>query len=150
VVTHLEDEPADAYAAVLRCGLAPGVRVQQLERTPELVRFRLDGHVAALDRTMAAQIRVEPLPLGATSGEAKRRLSEAALGETVVVSGLAPTLIGPQRRRLLDLGLVPGTEVTPELTSALGDPAAYRIRGALVALRRAQAQQVEIGPEGEL
>ena len=39
------------------------------------------------------------------------------------------------RRRLLDLGLTPGTSVECELKSPSGDPAAYRIRGALIALR---------------
>ena len=51
---------------------------------------------------------------------------------------------GAQRRRLLDLGLVRGTPVTRELTSAGGDPVAYRIRGALIALRRTQAAWIRI------
>ena len=36
--------------------------------------------------------------------------------------------------------------MTPELTSAAGDPVAYRIRGALIALRRAQAGLIRIEP----
>lgn len=46
------------------------------------------------------------------------------------------------RRRLLDLGLTPGTWVECELKSPSGDPAAYRIRGALIALRRKDAALV--------
>lgn len=46
------------------------------------------------------------------------------------------------RRRLLDLGLTPGTRVECELISPSGDPAAYRIRGALIALRRRDAALV--------
>lgn len=46
------------------------------------------------------------------------------------------------RRRLLDLGLTPGTQVECELKSPSGDPAAYRIRGALIALRRRDAALV--------
>jgi Fe2+ transport system protein FeoA len=38
--------------------------------------------------------------------------------------------------------VVRGAEVTPELVSANGDPIAYRIRGALIALRRAQAAEI--------
>ena len=38
------------------------------------------------------------------------------------------------------------TTMIPELTSAAGDPVAYRIRGALIALRRAQAGLVWIEP----
>jgi Fe2+ transport system protein FeoA len=39
---------------------------------------------------------------------------------------------------------VRGTEIVPELVSAGGDPVAYRIRGALVALRREQAEWIRI------
>lgn len=46
------------------------------------------------------------------------------------------------RRRCLDLGLLPGTEVEAVMDSPLGDPVAYRIRGALIALRREDAEGV--------
>ena len=39
------------------------------------------------------------------------------------------------RRRLLDIGLIPGTRVTCTAVSPAGDPAAYLIRGAVIALR---------------
>jgi Fe2+ transport system protein FeoA len=42
--------------------------------------------------------------------------------------------------------VVPGTTITPELSSAGGDPVAYRIRGALIAFRRDQAASIEIEP----
>jgi ferrous iron transport protein A len=51
---------------------------------------------------------------------------------------------GEQRRRLMDLGLVPGTTVSVAFRSPLGDPASYQIRGALIALRDVQARQIII------
>ncbi|MCH7563642.1 MAG: ferrous iron transport protein A [Gemmatimonadetes bacterium] len=78
-------------------------------------------------------------PAFATS---RRSLADIAVGETVRVTGLSPACQGPQRRRLLDLGLVRGGTVTPELVSTSKDPVAYRIRGALIALRREQASWV--------
>lgn len=42
-------------------------------------------------------------------------------------------------RRLLDLGLIPGTKVTCQGHSPAGDPAAYLIRGAVIALRSKDA-----------
>ena len=44
------------------------------------------------------------------------------------------------RRRLLDIGLIPGTRVTCTAVSPAGDPAAYLIRGAVIALDRARKQ----------
>jgi len=51
---------------------------------------------------------------------------------------------GPQRRRLLDLGVVPGTLISAEFSSPGGDPIAYMIRGALIALRRTQAELIQV------
>lgn len=46
------------------------------------------------------------------------------------------------RRRLMDLGLIPGTRVTCLVKSPAGDPTAYLIRGAVIALRRTDAATV--------
>lgn len=52
---------------------------------------------------------------------------------------------GPaMRRRLFDLGLIPGTRVTCTARSPAGDPAAYLIRGAVVALRGRDAGGIQI------
>ena len=60
--------------------------------------------------------------------------------------------IGRMRRRLLDLGLTPGTPVCCVGVSPGGDPAAYRIRQAVIALRRADSATVRIQPieEGDV
>lgn len=51
---------------------------------------------------------------------------------------------GAQRRRLMDLGLLPGTEVRVDMTSPLGDPTAYLVRDGLIALRRCHARAVHV------
>ncbi len=63
-------------------------------------------------------------------------------GQTATVTAL--TCEGPERRRLMDLGILPGTTIAAELTSPLGDPTAYLVRGALVALRREQARHIQV------
>ena len=50
--------------------------------------------------------------------------------------------IGEKSRRLKDLGLVEGTKVKCVLRSPLGDPYAYKIRGAVVAIRKEDASQI--------
>jgi ferrous iron transport protein A len=55
---------------------------------------------------------------------------------------------GPQRRRLMDLGLIPGTEVGVELTSPLGDPTAYLVMDTVVVLRRSQAREIQVDSHG--
>ncbi len=56
-------------------------------------------------------------------------------------------LTGLTRRRLLDLGMVPGTMVKVVLQSPAGDPRAYQIRGTLIALRREEAEKIAVTPE---
>ena len=46
------------------------------------------------------------------------------------------------RRRLLDLGFIPGAEVEAVLKSPSGDSAAYSIRGAVIALRKGDAARI--------
>jgi len=48
------------------------------------------------------------------------------------------------RRRLQDLGLIKGTEVSCVQKSPLGDPVAYLIRGAVIALRHEDSSCVQI------
>ncbi|MBR3391269.1 MAG: ferrous iron transport protein A [Firmicutes bacterium] len=49
---------------------------------------------------------------------------------------------GPLGRRLLDLGLIPGAAVECLGRAPLGDPAAYLIAGAVIAIRRRDAESV--------
>jgi Fe2+ transport system protein FeoA len=72
-------------------------------------------------------------------------LADLRPGESGVVSELHSQ--GPERRRMMDLGILPGTTIVVEMNSPMGDPVAYRVRGALVALRREQAQLVVIHDE---
>lgn len=50
--------------------------------------------------------------------------------------------IGANRRRLLDLGLVPGSRVEVIRRSPAGNPTAYLIKGTLIALRNEDARQI--------
>jgi Fe2+ transport system protein FeoA len=47
----------------------------------------------------------------------------------------------------MDLGIVPGTRIEAEMRGAGGDPTAYRVRGAAIALRRDQAKLVFLKEE---
>lgn len=59
--------------------------------------------------------------------------------------GTVLTMDGRIARRLNDLGLLPGTRVRCVLKSPLGDPTAYRIRDAVIAIRAADSRQITMG-----
>ncbi|HOQ36136.1 MAG TPA: FeoA family protein [Acetivibrio sp.] len=67
-------------------------------------------------------------------------LNTLPLGERAVVKSL--TSNGITRRRMLDLGLVSGTVVEALQKSPSGDPTAYHIRGAVIALRSEEASKI--------
>jgi ferrous iron transport protein A len=69
-------------------------------------------------------------------------LNQLELGQEAIIIKL--DCRGESRRRLMDLGILPGTHLKAELVSPLGDPVGYRVREALIALRREQAGQIEI------
>ncbi|HHT48522.1 MAG TPA: ferrous iron transport protein A [Firmicutes bacterium] len=53
-------------------------------------------------------------------------------------------LTGLARNRLLDLGLVPSTIVEAIRKSPSGDPVAYKIRGAVIALRSEESRHITV------
>lgn len=66
-------------------------------------------------------------------------LNELTIGEEAVVTKMLK-----KNRRLMDLGLVEGTKVRCVLKSPLGDPVAYRIRGAVIAIRKEDAKNIKV------
>ncbi|MCB9455949.1 MAG: ferrous iron transport protein A [Anaerolineaceae bacterium] len=77
-----------------------------------------------------------------TTTRAAITLDQLQMGQIATVTTLNST--GLNRRRLLDLGILPGTAITVEMRSPLGDPTAYRVRGSVIALRREQSREIEI------
>ena len=74
----------------------------------------------------------------------KRTLCDLTCGQCATVESIAAP--GDMRARLMDLGLCRGCGVACVGQSPLGDPVAYRICGAILALRRADAQNVLLRP----
>lgn len=148
-IVHLGDEPREIFEAVNRAGLSPLMPVRVLESETGQVRFEASGRVHSLPAIVARNITVERLPGAELDESAGETLADVDQGETVRVLGIHSALQGPQRRRLLDLGLVPGTLVEAELASAGGDPVAFRIRGALIALRKDQSRWIQIDRRAE-
>lgn len=139
-ITHLEDEPTSVYKRLVHLGFAPGEVIELLRREPARLLVGLLDKQVTIDVTDAESINVKPA--GTLASRHRETLAGLKAGARARVLALAPTVHGPQRRRLLDLGFVPGTEVVAEFKSAMGEPMAFRVRGALIALRSEQAAAV--------
>lgn len=69
-------------------------------------------------------------------------LYDVPLGKKVVVKKVLSD--GSIKRRLLDIGLTPGTVVESTLSNPGGNLIAYMIRGALIAIRDDDAKKILI------
>jgi DtxR family Mn-dependent transcriptional regulator len=143
-ITHLEDEPSDIYKQLIAMNLHIGQQVRLLESSAKSIRFEADGEIAVLAPLFAKNITVVQMPDSYKEIKTFRTLSDLKVGEEGEVIGISEMCRGKQRRRLLDLGVVPGTKITAELESVGGDPSGYYIRGALIAIRKSNAAQIYI------
>ena len=73
-------------------------------------------------------------------------LANLQVGERARVASLLSR--GSMRRRLQDIVLIEGSEVECVQKSPAGDPVAYRIRGALIALRSEDSSNILVASNG--
>ena len=69
-------------------------------------------------------------------------LKEIACGQTVKVTKLSGG--GPVKRRIMDMGITKGVEISVRKVAPLGDPIEVTVRGYELSLRRADAQMIEV------
>lgn len=69
-------------------------------------------------------------------------LNQLPIGKKANVTAL--TSDGTTRRRMLDLGIIDGTEIEPLYKNPSGNPVAYLIRGAVIALRSDVSERIMV------
>jgi DtxR family Mn-dependent transcriptional regulator len=145
LITHIEDEPDTIYRQLVAVGLRPAMRAFVIEKSAKRIRFWADRNEHVLAPILAQNVFVQPLPEYRTEDLVDEEyLSDLKPGRRTRVVGLSPACRGQERRRLLDLGFVPGTVVEVDIVSPAGDPTAYRVRGSVVALRHEQANLIRV------
>lgn len=78
-----------------------------------------------------AEAAVRQIPL--------HKLAAGQRGVVVRVGGK-----GPSRRRMMDMGLVPGSEVAVVRVAPLGDPIEFTVKGYSLSLRKAEAKDITV------
>lgn len=69
-------------------------------------------------------------------------LKETPVGQTVKIVKVHGE--GAVRRRIMDMGMTKGTEVTVRKVAPLGDPIEVTVRGYELSIRKADAEMVEV------
>jgi len=143
VVTHLEDEPQAVYAQLLAQGICLGMELRVLECTDERIVCEADGERMVLAPLVAGNVTIRRVE-GAVEADGGERLAALEPDVWAEVTRISPACRGLERRRLMDLGIVPGTRIRLERRGLTGGLSAYRVRGAVIALREEQARVIGI------
>ncbi|MCB0044707.1 MAG: metal-dependent transcriptional regulator [Caldilineaceae bacterium] len=142
-ILHLEDEPEGLYAQLVAEGFYPGMIIEMVDQSSDRVRVWADGNEVVLAPLTASLISVQPMSMREELiVEGAETLADLEPPEMGRIISLSPRCRGVERRRFLDLGFVPGTEIAAEMISPGGEPTAYRVRDTLIALRKNQAGMI--------
>ena len=71
-----------------------------------------------------------------------RALKDINCGEKVNVTRINAK--GPLQRRIMDMGITKGTELTVKKIAPLGDPLEITVRGYELSLRKSDAEMIEV------
>ena len=102
----------------------------------------LDEEEAVAPRPRNPDRRAPPSHEAAAQPSASRLLSELPPGRDAIVDSVDAS--GPIGRRLLDLGLLPGTPVRALRRAPLGDPGVFELRGYRLCLRKSESSRVRL------
>lgn len=146
LIVHMEDEPPIVFQQILAAGLRPGMVIRILDKNAERIVLSDGVNEHRLAPAVAASIQVSAA--GPTHNRQRDEITLAALkrGLDAEVVEIDSSCRGFSRRRLMDLGLTPGAQVTVALDNTFGDPRAFRVRGTTIALREEQTRQIWVRP----
>ena len=71
-----------------------------------------------------------------------KTLKDVKVGATVRVTKVHGQ--GAIRRRIMDMGITKGVEITVRKGAPLGDPVEFTVRGYEISLRKADAEMIEV------
>lgn len=143
-IVHIEDEPDVIYKQILAEKIHIGSIIRIEETNNERIVFHSEGEEFVLAPVVAANITVAELKKEVNEVEHSVRLSSLKEDELAKIVGISKECRGENRRRLLDLGFVNGTDIRIDMNSPLGNPVAYEVKGTSIALRNDQASKILI------
>jgi Fe2+ transport system protein FeoA len=100
------------------------------------------GLLKALAAQIVAALPAVAEPARARGGDVPRRLDQLEPGERTIILRLEGD--SGQERRLMELGLVPGTAIEMVRRAPFGDPVEFRVREVSLSLRRCETRRIHV------
>jgi DtxR family Mn-dependent transcriptional regulator len=152
-------------------GIRPGVTLTVMAIAGDSLLVQIEGTHLSLARNLADAIQIEVRPTEEVDSEVKSTspqststitkneevsemqtkierevrqipLHKLATGQRGVVVRVGGK--GPSRRRMMDMGLVPGSEVEVVRVAPLGDPIEFTVKGYSLSLRKSEAKAITV------
>ena len=160
---------SDAARAFLdEQGIRPGARLTAVATAEDSVLVQVGEAHISLARSLAEAIQVElgetgskppadeqrkPMLISKDEEESEMQvegetavqhvpLNELRVGQRGIVVRVGSK--GPVKRRMMDMGLVPGSEVSVRRVAPLGDPIEFTVKGYSLSLRKSEAQDIQV------
>jgi DtxR family Mn-dependent transcriptional regulator len=146
-VVHIEDEPEAVFAQLVALGVYLGLELRVVAKTNERIIIESEGgRKLVLAPIVAGNVSIQQMT------EQERKILERAnetmshlnAGEVAEVVRISPACRGRERRRLMDLGILPGTRVEYDRRGLTGGLTSYRLRDTVIALRAEQTEMISI------
>jgi DtxR family Mn-dependent transcriptional regulator len=144
VVAHVEDEPQVVYAQLVALGIYPGITVRVEAKSDQRIELESEGRRMVLAPLVAQNVSIRRIDVEEPVGQVAETLASLRPRQSADVVRLSPACRGIERRRLMDLGIVPGTRVSLERRGLTGGLSAYQVRGTVIGLREEQARMIGI------
>ena len=133
-IVSLNDEYSPLLAQLVALGIKPGIDVELVDRKQNILSLSIEDKNIPIAEAVANHIFVAPSPI------LPMPLGELPVGSRAQVTDIQGE--GKHQRRMLDMGFVPGAEVSVIRKAPLGDPKEYRVKGTAVALRQKDANTI--------
>jgi len=145
-VMHIEDEPEAVYAQLVAQGMYPGMELLVQAKTDERLIIEAEGRSFVLAPLVADNLSVQKISSQERESidEEQASLRSLRKGESAEVLRISRACRGLERRRLMDLGILPGTRVEYDRRGLTGGLTSYRVRGTVIALREEQTDLISI------
>jgi len=147
-VIHVEDEPVEIFKKLTVAGIYPGTNLYLEAADGKKFIVFVNGLPVILSKLEAQNITVKVIDIDVRE-DRYIHLGKLKKGQKAVIVKLSPESRGLERRRFLDLGLVPGNDISVALESPLSNIRAYNVLDTKIALRHYQAQKIFVKPVEE-
>jgi DtxR family Mn-dependent transcriptional regulator len=146
-VVHIEDEPHAVYAQLLAQGIYVGMELRVDSKSDDRIIVNTEeGRRLVMATIVAGNLSIQPIPTQEAQilEEERETLANLSSGEAAEVKRISPACRGLERRRLMDLGILPGTRIEYERRGMSGGLTSFRVRDTVIALREEQTKMITI------